>query len=77
VKLIDKMNRKLKKNKSLYVFSDGCFFFSTSSFLYRLNILEKDFKNYEFFIKNSYTNISEKTNDKFKYRGKLLKKNIK
>lgn len=70
------MNQKFKKNKNLNIFSDGCFSFSTTIFSYKFNILEKDFKNFEFFIKNSNKDVSEKINDKFKYRGKFFKKTI-
>jgi len=67
------MNRNLKKSKSLHVFSDGSFFFSTFVFSKNFKILEKDFKNSEYNSKFKSFKLYIKNNDKFKYRSKLKK----
>jgi len=68
------MNRNLKKSKSLLVFSDGSFFFETFVFSKKFKVLEKDFKNSEYFVKFKNLNLLKKNDDKFKYRSKLKKK---
>ena len=70
-KSIDNMNLNLKKSKSLYVYSDGSFLFFPFVFFKRFNIIEKDFKNSDFFL--NFKNF-KKNGDKFKYRSKFLHK---
>jgi hypothetical protein len=71
------MSYYIKKKKIINIFSDGSILLTKTSFINKINFLEKDFKNSKIWIKPNKMNTSKNfIINKLEYRKKFFNKKI-